>query len=110
VKPFELAGEIEQGEPLHIAPDDISLPPELAEDYELLYRVRRVPGFSRGNILIVEPRSTAATGELVIAMKGPRVYVGRWWAKHGLRQVRVDDGEVIDGARIAGAVNQIVRF
>lgn len=110
MKPFELAGEIEQGEPLHIAPDDISLPPELVEEYELLYRVRRVPGFSRGNILIVEPRNTASTGELVLAMKGPRVYVGRWWAKHGLRQVQVDGGGIIEGAEIAGAVNQIVRF
>lgn len=107
---FEIAGAIEQGEPLSIDAVPVSLPLELVEEYELVYRVRYVPGYRPGDILIVEPRNHAATGELVVAVKGPRVYVGRWWAKHGLRQIKPDDGDVIEGAEIAGAVNQIARF
>ena len=110
MKKFELAGEIEHGKALFVTTHSVELPPELVDEHELLYRIRAVPGFSRGDILIVEPRNHAATGELVLAMKGPKVYVGRWWAKHGLRQLHVEGGEVLEGCEVAGAVNQIARL
>jgi hypothetical protein len=49
------------------------------------------------------------TGELVLGVLGGRVYVGRWWRKHGLKQLRVEGGETLEGVVIAGAINQIVR-
>jgi hypothetical protein len=110
VKEFELAGEIEHGVALFVAGQTASLPPELVEDYELVYRVRSVPGYRKGDLLIVEPRNHASTGELVIAMRGPRVFIGRWWAKHGLRQLHVEGGDILEGCEVAGAVNQVARF
>jgi hypothetical protein len=110
VEKFELAGEIEHGVALFVVSDAVSLPSELVEEYELAYRVRSAPGFSKGDILIVEPRNHASTGELVIAMRGPRVFIGRWWAKHGLRQLHVEGGDILENCVVAGAVNQVVRF
>jgi SOS-response transcriptional repressor LexA len=109
VEQFELAGEIEHGEPLYVTAHPASLPPELVEEYELVYRIRFAPGFSKGDLLIVEPRNHASTGELVIAMRGSRVFIGRWWTKHGLKQVHVENGDILEGCDVAGAVNQIVR-
>jgi hypothetical protein len=85
-------------------------PDEPRRSRVLVYRVRRAPDMQRGDLLIIEPRNTAATGELVIAFQGPRAYVGHWWAKHGLRELRSEHHEPITGdLQIAGAVNAIVR-
>jgi hypothetical protein len=105
----ELSGEIEHGKPLLIAPEPVALPPEIVEPDELVYRVRRAPGFRKGDILVVQPRNRAMTGELVLGVLGGRVYVGHWWRKHGLKQLRVEGGETLEGVVIAGAINQIVR-
>lgn len=110
MKEFELAGEIEHGVALFVAADPVSLPPELVDEHELVYRIRSAPGFSEGDLLVVEPRNHASTGELVLAMRGPRVFVGRWWAKHGLRQLHVEGGDILEGCEVAGAINQVARF
>jgi len=64
------------------------LPSHLLEVDELVFRYRgSLPslGIDAATWLIVEPRKKAATGELVLARCGQNAFIGRWWAKHGLR-------------------------
>lgn len=66
------------------------------------------------NLLIVEPRANggAATGEFIIATLGQRVFVGRFWKKHGARSLLDDASQVIaqgSELRVLGAVTLIVR-
>jgi hypothetical protein len=69
VKRFDLAGEI------------VTLPPEIVAPHELVYRVHRAPGLRKGDILVVEPRNRAMTGELGLAVLDGRIYIGNWWRK-----------------------------
>jgi hypothetical protein len=103
--------EIEHGKPLSFSGAVARIPPEAREEHEIVYRVRRTTDMAeRGDLLIIEPRNSAATGELVVAFRGPRAFLGYWWAKHGLREVRWAPGESINGEiQIAGAVTLIVR-
>jgi hypothetical protein len=101
--------EIEHGKPLLETSESAFVPSEVLEDRELVYRVRRAPQMEPGDLLIVEPRSTAATGELVLASLGKTAYVGNWWAKHGLRELRSSNLALTGKLRILGAVNLIVR-
>ncbi len=106
----EIAGEVEQGRPLFLSCAVARVPPEAIDEHEIIYRVRRAPDLERGDLLIVEPRSTAFTGELVVAFRGPNLFVGHWWAKHGLRELRLAPHESVEGEfEIAGAVTVIVR-
>jgi len=106
----EIDSEIEQGKPLKVTGAVVRIPPEVIDEHEIVYRVRRAPDMEKGDLLNVEPRNSAATGELVVAFLGPRAYLGHWWAKHGLRELRPVLGESITGElQIAGAVTVIVR-
>jgi SOS-response transcriptional repressor LexA len=104
--------EIVQGEPIRENAGEVSLPSHLLEVDEQVFRYRGfLPslGIESGDLLIVEPRKKAATGELVLARCGQNVFIGRWWAKHGLRELQ-ETGESIEGElRIAGAVTVMVR-
>ena len=107
----EIAGEIMQGEPLFLSGEHVALPPELIEEeLELVYKLRTpVAELPAGTFLIVELRSSAYTGELVVAALGPRIYVGRYWGKYGLRELRSHDGKtIIENPSIVGSVNQAV--
>jgi hypothetical protein len=80
------------------------------EPHELLYSFRgSLPslGLSDGDLLIVEPRKRAASGELVVASIGENLFIGHWWQKHGLRELR--EPETKGDLRIKGVVNLIVR-
>jgi hypothetical protein len=103
--------EIEHGKPLYVSGAVARIPPEAIEEREIVYRVRRTTDMAeRGDLLIVEQRSTAATGELVVAFRGPNAFLGHWWAKHGLHELRVSPDQTITGELlIAGAVTLIVR-
>jgi SOS-response transcriptional repressor LexA len=104
--------EIAQGEPIRENAGEAYLPSKLLEIGDLVFRYRgSLPslGIECGDLLIVEPRKKAATGELVLARSGQNVFVGRWWTKHGLRDLH-ETGQSIEGdLRIAGAVTVIVR-
>lgn len=104
--------EIAQGEPIRENAGEADLPTKLLEVDELVFRYRgSLPslGIERGDLLIVEPRKKAATGEVVLAYCGQNAFIGRWWAKHGLRELK-ETGQSIEGElRIAGAVTVIVR-
>jgi hypothetical protein len=106
----EIAAEIEHGQPLFITGGVARIPPEAIDEHEIVYRVRSAPELDPGDLLIVEPRNTASTGELEVCFRGPRVYVGRWWAKHGLRELHPTVLAAIKGdLSIVGAVTLIVR-
>ncbi len=105
-----IAGELEHGSPLLLTCGIACIPPEAIEEYEIVYRERRAPDVMPGDLLIVEPRTTAFTGELVVAFQGPNLYLGRWWAKHGLRELRLVPDESVEGeVDVAGVVTVIVR-
>jgi len=111
---YIIRADVTHGLPLDFIEDlmvAVSLPPDILDIDEQIYRVKSAPGFNPGDILIVEPRrGDAATGELVLAAIGERVYIGRYWAKHGQRVLRTEEGETVVGhLNILGAVNQIVR-
>lgn len=107
---MELAGEIEQGQPLFVSGDVARIPAETIDEHEIVYRVRHAPDMQRGDLLIVEPRNTAFTGELVVAFRGTRLFLGRWWAKHGLRELQEQPMQSLPGEyEVAGAVTLIVR-
>jgi len=102
--------EIEHGKPLLETSESAFVSSEVLEGHELLYRVRRAPDVEPGDLLIVEPRSTAATGELVLATRGKNVYLAHWWAKHGREELREHPHKSLTGKfQILGAVNLIVR-
>jgi hypothetical protein len=106
----EIAGELVQGQPLFLSCAVARIPPEAIDEHEIVYRVRRAPEMEKGDLLIVEPRNTAFTGELVVAFRGANLFLGRWWAKHGLRELRAAPNQSIEGEfQIVGAVTVIVR-
>jgi len=104
--------EIAQGEPIRENAGEAYLPSHLLEVDELVFRYRgSLPslGIECWDLLIVEPRKKAATGEVVLARCGPNAFIGRWWAKYSLRELR-ETGQSIEGElQIAGAVTAIVR-
>jgi Peptidase S24-like len=95
--PVAIVGEIGQG--VRLGPSDATadLPSSLIEEHEQVYRVTdgslRAFEMARGDLLFVEPKRKAHTGELVIAQLKDAVFVGRFWAKHGRRDLMSGDGQ-----------------
>jgi SOS-response transcriptional repressor LexA len=110
-----VAGEIGQGIALLPSVESITLPAATVEEYEHVYRVADASlaefDVSEGDLLIVEPKRKAHTGELVIAVLAEQMFVGHWWAKHGLRDVMAANGQqvIVRGATVLGSINLIVR-
>jgi hypothetical protein len=105
--------EFEQGKPVREKVGEVLLPTKVIAAHELAYKFRGTvsdSGVEDGDILIAEPRKTAATGELVVVLERGNAFLGHWWTKHGLRELRCDDDRTINGKlQIIGAVNLIVR-
>ena len=115
---MRLAGAIAHGAPLDYAAarEPVEVPAEKVEATEAIYRVASLPrglGLRRGDFLVVEPRENhAATAELVVAVLTDRVFVGRWWGKHGRRAVMDEDFTpfIEDAAvRVLGVVTVVMR-
>ena len=110
-----VAAEIGQGIALLRSVETITLPAATVEEYEHVYRVADASlaefDVSEGDLLIVEPKKKAHTGELVIAVLDEQIFVGRWWAKHGRRDVVGADCQqvIVRGATVLGSINLIVR-
>jgi hypothetical protein len=100
------------GKPLRTSTGSAQISSELIEPHEKLYRFRGsqpVLGLSDGELLVAEPRRSAATGETVIASSEGNFFVGQWWKKHGVRQLRID-AETLQGKfQLIAAVNLILR-
>ena len=111
----KVAGEIGQGVALRASAESITLAAATFEDHDRVYRAADASlaefDVSEGDLLIVEPKREAHTGELVIAVLAERVFVGHWWAKHGRRDVMAADGQqvIVRGATVLGSINLIVR-
>ena len=109
-----LAGEFAQGKPLRPVAEEIPLPAEIVEpDRDLLFRVgKKIEEARRGDYLLVELRTRVHTGEYVLASDAKeRLYLGRWWAKHGKRELQDKHGKVIlEAPTVVGVVNMIVRL
>ena len=110
-----LAGEVSQGAPLRSSEETVMLPAAIFEEYEQIYRVADASlagsDIFEGDLLVVEPRRKAQTGELVLARLDAQLFIGRWWAKHGRRDIVGDDGHtvLVRGATIIGSINLVVR-
>jgi SOS-response transcriptional repressor LexA len=111
----KVAGEIGQGVALLALVESITLPIATIEDHERVYRAADASlaefDVLEGDLLIVEPKTKAHTGELVIAVLAEQMFVGHWWAKHGRRDVMAADGQqvIVRGATVLGSINLIVR-
>ena len=111
----KVAGEIGQGAALRSSVESITLPAATFEDHERVYRTADASlaefDVAEGDLLIVDPKQKAHTGELVIAVLAEQVFVGHWWAKHGRRDVMAADGQqvIVRGATVLGSINLIVR-
>lgn len=116
-----LAGAVSQGAPIDrsVAGEVVQLPRVTIDDREIAFRAAtshlRAFSIERGDILIVELRwdGRAATAELVLATLDERVFVGRWWTKHGQRAL-VDHASslITNDARlqVMGAITLVVRL
>src|SRR5882672_11999479 len=110
-----VAGEIGQGIALLRSVETITLPAATVEAYEHVYRVADASlaefDVSEGDLLIVESKRKAHTGEFVIAVLAEQMFVGHWWAKHGRRDVMAANGQqvIVRGATVLGSINLIVR-
>ncbi len=100
------------GEPLRTSAGSAQISSDLIEPHEKLFRFRGsypVLGFSDGELLVAEPRRSAATGEMVIASRDGDFFIGHWWKKHGARDLRLDDETLKGKFQIIAAVNLILR-
>jgi len=110
-----IVGDIGQGAPLQSSKETVMLPTAILEAHEEVYRVAdsSLAGSDLfgGDLLIVAPRKKAQTGELVLVRLDGQLFVGRWWAKHGRRDIVGDDGQtvIVRGATVIGSINLIVR-
>ena len=117
---FTLRGVLSQGAPIDESslPEAADVPADQIDPNEYVLRVKgtslRAFGIEPADLLIIEPRpdGRAATGELVLAQLGERVFLGRWWMKRG-RHVLMDAAiqPITEDAdlRVIGAVTVIVR-
>ncbi|MFP5245488.1 MAG: LexA family protein [Thermoanaerobaculia bacterium] len=115
-----ITGVLSQGAPFDKStlPEGADVPADQIDAHEYVLRVKgtslRTFGIEPADLLIIEPRPDrrAATGELVLAQLGERVFLGRWWMKQG-RRVLMDAGiqPITEdaGLRVIGAVTVIVR-
>ncbi|HYK02243.1 MAG TPA: S24 family peptidase [Thermoanaerobaculia bacterium] len=115
-----LTGVLSQGAPIDESslPEAAEVPADQIDAHEYVLRVKgtslRAFGIEPADLLIIEPRpeGRAATGELVLAELGERVFLGRWWMKQG-RRVLMDAviQPITENAdlRVIGTVTVIVR-
>jgi SOS-response transcriptional repressor LexA len=109
-------GLLTQGMPVGACDDHVTLPGDRIEKHEIAYRVAgdlAEVGLADRDLLIIEPRSAAATGEFVIATLHGRAFIGRWWTKRGARSLLDNEFRtIVQGPELAvlGAVTLIARY
>ena len=116
---FPLAGVLTQGGRIERPKLRVSLPARLIASHEVVFRFKgeSLPNLNiaDGDLLIAEPRRRLrmATAQCVIATVGDRAFVGRWWTKHGKRELQDGTGETIADVpqlKILAAVTLIIRL
>ena len=112
---IRVTGLVKQGTEITPCDGIITLPAATIEAGEVVYRVALDLAnveLAASDLLVVQPRSRAATGEFVIATLGDRAFIGRWWTKHGRRALLDNAFSVIVESRgllVLGAITLIVR-
>jgi hypothetical protein len=110
-----VVGDVAQGVPLRPSEETVMLHAAILEAPEQVYRVADaslgVFDLCAGDLVVVAPKQKAETGELVLTRLDGQLFVGRWWAKHGRRDLLGADGQtiIVRGAMIVGSINLIVR-
>ena len=101
--------------PIAACDDHVTLPGDRIERHEIVYRITGdLPevGLAAQDLLIVERRPKAATGEFVIATLQERAFVGRW-TKRGARMLMDNEFRTIADSPdliVLGAVTLIARY
>ena len=114
-----LAGGVSQGAEIDasFAGEQVAIPADKI-DVDAVFRVaaRNLRGFGieRNDILVVEtrPDGHAATAELVLVTIETKAFVGRWWTKHGRRELLDDVLSLItddERLQVIGAITVIMR-
>jgi hypothetical protein len=93
-----LAGGLSQGAEIDasFAGEQVSIPADKIDEGDVVFRAAaanlRGFGIERDDLLVVEtrPDGHAATAELVLVTIGTKAFLGRWWTKHGRREL-LDD-------------------
>jgi hypothetical protein len=109
----DVAGFIDQGKPLIPAELVVTLPADLIEpDTEVVYRFLTACGeILAGTYAIAELRTCAHSGELIVAREDEAIYVGRWWAKHGVAELRDNAGNtLLSNPVILASINYIILY
>lgn len=117
VTTVSLTGDVSQGGAIDrsSAGERMVIPLSKIDVGEIVFRAAsQIPGFEIeiGDLLLVEPRNTASTAELIVVTVDDRVFIGRWWKKRGRRAlVDGDLATITEGkaALIVGAITLIVR-
>jgi SOS-response transcriptional repressor LexA len=110
-----IIAEIRQGKPFRPSSQEITIPAAIYDTDEQVFvagdHSLTDVGALEGDLVIVEPRSSVHTGELVLVREAEAVYVGRFWAKHGRREVMdADHAPLVTGDfTVLGAVTLIGR-
>ncbi len=110
-----IVGDVALGTALRSSKETVMLPAAILEANEEVYRVAdsSLAGSDlfAGDLLIVAPKKKAETGELVLARLDAQLFIGRWWAKHGRRDLLGADGQtvIVRGATVIGSINLVVR-
>lgn len=110
--PVDVAGFIEPGRPLVPSEEIFHAPADAIEaEKELVYRfLKGAAEIPAGAYVVAELRDCAHSGELVVVRQGENVYVGRWWGKNGLAEVRDQDGKtLVENPVILASINQILK-
>ena len=113
------AGELCQGEAVdEKKTESVLVPAAMIEKGEIVFRARGNAfgdlGIEDGDLLIVQLRQKgrASTGELAVAKVADKVFIGRWWQKHGRKALMTDSFEEVTSAKtlkVVAVINAVIR-
>ncbi len=115
-----LVGGVSQGAAIDtsVAGEQVTIQADKVDEGDAVLRVvaanLRGFGIERDDILVVEtrPDGQAATGELVLVTIEMKVFIGRWWTKHGRRALLDDRLSLItddERLQVVGAITVVMR-
>ena len=115
-----LAGGVSQGAEIDasFAGTQVAIPADKIDEGDVVFRVAaanlRGFGIERDDILVIEtrPDRQAATGELVLVTIETKAFIGRWWTKHGRRDLLDEVLSLItddERLQVIGAITVIMR-
>jgi hypothetical protein len=115
-----LAGGVSQGAEIDVsvACEWVAIPADKIDEGDVVFRAAgwnlRGVGIEHDDILVVEtrPDGHAATGELVLVTIETKAFIGRWWTKHGRRELLDEVLSLITDdprLRLIGAVTVVMR-